>query len=127
MGKAGWLTIRKIPELISDETGTYHKLLKEFFKEHKVCPDCHGRGYIVKKKGDLVDETTVKFQGIPELEKLATTEGVSITDTIREILEIKVWNRKRCKTCRGSRFIAKEGLDNVEKGSNKKGKKITRS
>lgn len=122
MGKLGWLTIRNVPELNTDERGQYHALLKDFFKDHKNCPSCGGRGYTLKKKGKQVEETTVRYQGVAELEKL-NQQGISLTEVIREILERKVWNRRRCKVCKGSRFVLREGEEQnvkaVAKGKKK--------
>lgn len=121
MGKLGWLTIRNVPEINSDERGQYHKLLQEFFSDHKNCPACKGLGYTLKKKGKQVEETTVRYHGIAELEKL-NQQGISLTEVIREILERKVWNRRRCKVCKGSRFVLREGEENgnaIVKGKKK--------
>lgn len=119
MGKQGWLTIRKVPQLDTVESGAYHRILRNFFKTHRNCPSCKGLGYKIKNPGESVQETTIKYLGIPDIEKLSL-QGISITDVIREILERQVWNRRRCKVCKGSRFVLREG--NADAG--KKNKKI---
>lgn len=120
MGKQGWLTIRKVPELDSAESGEYHRILRNFFKKYRNCPSCKGLGYKIKNPGEVVAETTIKFLGIPEIEKLSM-QGISITDVIREILERQVWNRRRCKVCKGSRFVLREGKE--DESASKKEKK----
>lgn len=121
MAKQGWLTIRKVPEVNTGETGAHFKVLQRFFKEHKTCPACGGQGYKIRAPGNQIETTTIKYMGISELEKIHA-RGLPITDVIREILERQLWKRRRCKICKGSRFMKRD-----EHGSGKETKQGTHS
>jgi len=46
MGKKGWLTIRNVPRMDSSKAGNAHfQEMVKFFKAHKLCPKCRGRGH----------------------------------------------------------------------------------
>ena len=105
MGKAGWLTMRNLPVIESDGVG-YHDFLNAFFRKRTLCPKCQGKGFRMDVT-DYEDTTTVRFQGIKELERLKELEGIKISEVLRDILEQTMLNKKPCKLCGGSRFVAR--------------------
>ena len=110
MGKQGWLTIRNIPKSKKfAERNPYYYILKKFFEKNKLCPKCGGIGSSKKiKKGRVRSEATIRYEGIPELEKLNNMEDVKLTDSMRDILEKIIWGKKFCKLCKGFGFIPKK-------------------
>lgn len=107
MGKKGWLTVRNIPvdEGTSKVSPVIYKILKNFFKNHRVCKNCGGLGYTISdKKIEVLGMAIVKFEGIAEFEILKKNQ-VKLSDVIREIIESHYRNRKPCSRCNGSRFI----------------------
>lgn len=130
MGKQGWLTIRNVPDIPSQpgENGHFNQLTK-FFESHCLCPRCKGKGSKQKKDGPLKPETTIRFGGIEELEKLNGMDGVSMTDIIRDILERRCFTKRPCIMCHGSRFVKKETAEQYLKGKKRgetKGKKTAK-
>ncbi len=108
MAKAGWLTIRNVPEPPkASGRNPYSPHLEKFFKTHKICPVCSGLGYLPGKGGVVRAETNVRLQGISSLEKLKSNESVPISDVIRELLEFVLCGRRPCTSCHGLRFIPK--------------------
>ena len=114
MSKPGWLSIRNLPFLKDSNavSNVYYRELKNFFKIYTLCSSCDGRGY------RMVDEEkftkgggvcSIRFQGIPELEELNDMEDVVTAEVIRGILERKLWGKKPCVKCSGSRFVRRDG------------------
>ena len=109
MSKPGWLSMRNLPFLEDKSVNNvYYKKLKEFFKVNTLCPSCEGLGHRVNNDEQYVKGSrvcTVRFHGIPELEELNDQEDVVMSEVIRDILERKLWGRKPCIKCNGSRFV----------------------
>ena len=113
MSKPGWLSIRNLPFLEDNKlvSNVYFKKLKEFFKKHRLCPSCGGRGYRMTDNKQLTKSdgvSTIRFQGIPELEELNDMEDVITAEVIRDILERKLWGKKPCTKCNSSRFVKRD-------------------
>lgn len=123
MGKKGWLTIRNVPVNHKKSTGNpYHNFLVDFFKQNRVCPSCRGLGFKYPTKADnqeILDETTVKYSGIKDLENLHPE--ARLTDLVRDILEMELMNKRYCKTCNGRKFVSTEQYNRVKR--RRKGRK----
>lgn len=110
MGQEGWISIRNVPKVKPKDKMSigvfYLKILFRFFQKHKVCSNCKGHGYIVKKRRPLKELAMIKYKGIEQLEKLKKVKGIQISDIIREIFSYELENREVCKTCSGKRFVS---------------------
>ena len=111
MARPGWLAIRNLPFLESSKTvsNVYFRELKEFFKSHTTCPECEGKGYVLTSDDEQYIQKTevssIRFQGIKELEELSNDDDVVIGEVIRGILERELWGKESCTNCSGSRFV----------------------
>lgn len=120
MAKSGYLTIRNVPEPKKNTPGTYFKLLTAFFKVHRLCPKCKGKGHLGNGSSKTLDMTVIRFQGIESLEKLNAVDGITMADVIKEVLEAQISGRKPCKCCHGFRFITRERHVEITGSSKKK-------
>jgi len=120
MGRVGYLSIRNIPKISSNED------LITFFKTHKVCPKCRGLGH--KQINRRISPTSIiRLDNIKELEAFKSLD-ISMTDVIRDILEYQCLNKRSCSLCHGFRFIKKASKEK-ERGQKKRisKKKSTRT
>lgn len=138
MGKQGWLTIRNVPVSHKKSMGNpYHHVLQDFFRRHKVCPKCKGDGWkYPKQEMEYETETTVKYDGLPALERMRELENVRITDVVRDILEQELWGKKICSGCHGHKFVTNERYEELkhlrqlkrkQRGKTKAGKRRKKS
>lgn len=114
MSAKGYLSIRGVPvpkDKQLDDYREYRKLLEEYFKKHKLCPECEGYGYLTSEEVSILDTAksiSIKYEGIKELEEIKETEGIHLGSKVRQIIEEMLWNRKPCTTCHGSGFVKKK-------------------
>jgi len=110
MGQDGWISIRNVPKVKpKDKTSVgvfYLKILSRFFQKNKVCSNCKGAGYIIKKRRPQKKLAMIKYKGIEELIKLKKIKFIQISDLIREILSYELESREVCKICSGKRFVS---------------------
>jgi len=107
------------------KVSVYYEALQKFFKTHTLCPKCKGEGYIVTKRAQYVkasEVSNIRYYGIKELETLSGTDGIIMSEVIREILEHQLWGRKSCDKCDGSRFIERAAKKTTKKVAKKKTK-----
>jgi len=107
-----YLAIRGVPVPKNGKLETYTeytKILKEFFKHHKICDACKGDGYTIDDNILILDKSdniNINYRDIEELQRLKD-RGINLGDKIRQILESVLWERKPCKKCNGSGFVKK--------------------
>ena len=123
MAKHGWLTIRNVPDIPATDGNAYFEKLIRFFKKNDLCPKCKGKGSKQKKEMEMRGETTVRFGGIEQLEKLNKMEDVSMTDIIRDILSRQCLGKRPCTLCLGTRFVNRDVATEYNKKKKAKGKK----
>ena len=105
MPAKGWISVRSLP---STKKQSVKQTIKQFFKGHKLCSHCNGRGFLVDDSKVLTNEgvDTVRFSGHNCLEKMEEL-GYLNGETIKRIIETIVYNRQSCNKCHGLGFVTK--------------------
>lgn len=111
MAKEGWIAVRNTPLPVTSSLRNskgLHKVLRSFFKRHRVCPRCDGHGITIEKKLETSPVETIKYEGIRSLERLKQEDDLNFGDVLREILLFQFAGREICGRCKGFRFIKRK-------------------
>lgn len=111
MATNGWISIRGLPipkRKRLKRKNDYNKVTEKFFKKHKLCTRCDGRGYTLEEDVKVQDEViNLKYEGFKDLEKLKENGDVHLGDKMKQILQTEFCGRKPCRKCYGSGFTKK--------------------
>ena len=115
----GWLAIRNLPvpkkkklESIKD----YSSILSDFFKDNTICEVCSGRGYTSDYIPGTKDSSEVHSVKIDFKEfELLKEAGCNLSDKAKQIIEMKICNRKSCSFCGGTGFVIRGKVNAVKK------------
>lgn len=116
MSRDGWIAIRNfpLPTTTSMRGGpAYWKILKGFFREHKVCPKCKGKGFTIQRELETSKLEVVKYAEIGTLEKLKARSDIIFADMVKEVFLVQFAGKKICRRCHGALFV-KRIKDNGE-------------
>lgn len=83
--------------------------LEEFFKTHKVCGQCKGKGYVDKKFiKENMNPTPMKIDISKSKYLVKNVEKIDkFSDVAKDAIYRHLGMRKTCPKCKGEKFLAK--------------------
>ncbi len=111
MSREGWIAIRNfpLPETSSlRNAAAFHKTLRNFFKNHRMCPKCQGYGFLIDAQLDRSKVEVIKFGEIRTLERMKEYDDIIFGDVIKEIFLHEYANKRPCSRCKGFRFVERD-------------------